>query len=302
MSSSISTNDYFSAWISATRPKTLTNSLAPFVSGFALAYAHGASLDWFLLLSAIATAICIQIATNLINDAFDVKRGTDDQNRLGPQRVLQKGLSTPQEVFSVGLMFFALAWLCALPLIFHGGILIVAILTLSMLCGYAYTGGPFPLAYNGLGDLFVIIFYGWVGTMASYWLQVGSLNFESLLLGTQIGLLSTSMLAINNLRDIRGDAKSQKRTLPVRFGAFFGRLEISICILLPFALNFLWLATDFHFAAALPWIAFSLALPLVAKIWKTEPSKAYNEFLAMSGILQISFSLLISCGFFIDRT
>jgi 1,4-dihydroxy-2-naphthoate octaprenyltransferase len=284
-------------WIASARPKTLTATLIPFLAGTALAIGNGATFKGLLFLSAMLGAFCIQIATNLINDAFDVKRGTDTHERLGPQRALHLGYATHDQVFDAGIGFLSLAIVFSMPVILYGGFAILAIILLSISLAYLYTGGPSPLSYNGLGDLFVIIFFGWVSTLAAFWIQSGTLSWSAFLLGTQIGLLATVLIAINNLRDVQTDAKSGRRTLPVRFGAFFGRLEITVLILLPFLLNFLWILRGNYLAAALPWLVFPLALPLIAKIWYTEPSKVFNKYLAQSALLHLTFGLLLTFSF-----
>lgn len=284
-------------WFQAMRPKTLTASIVPFSVGAALAHAYGISLNLGLLMCALISALFIQIATNLINDAFDVAKGADDHSRLGPRRVIHYGMATGGQVYALGMGCFLAAFLFGIPLIQAGGPSIALILLLSMLSGYLYTGGPMPLAYVGLGDLFVVIFYGWVATGAGFWLQAGYVNFHSFLLGTQIGLLCTSIIVVNNLRDINTDAKSDKRTLAVRFGQTFAKVEITLTTLLPFILNLFWLYAGFPYAALFPFLTFPLACLLLVNIWKTYPSKAYNGFLAMAALLHFGFGILLIFGF-----
>lgn len=284
-------------WFQAMRPKTLTASIVPFSVGAALAYANGASVNWGLLLCALISALFIQVATNLLNDAFDVAKGTDDQDRLGPRRVIHHGMATGSQVYALGLLCFAAAFLIGIPLIMDGGPYIALILLLSMLSGYLYTGGPMPLAYVGLGDLFVVIFYGWVATMAGFWLQAGYLNVQSFLLGTQVGLLCTSIIVVNNLRDVNTDVKTDKKTLAVRFGQTFARVEFTLLVTVPYLLNLFWLYWGYLSVAILPCLTFPLACLLLVKIWKTHPSKAYNGFLALSALLHLSFGVLMIIGF-----
>lgn len=284
-------------WFQAMRPKTLTASLVPFSVGAALAYATGASMNWGLYFFALISALFIQVATNLINDAFDVAKGTDDQDRLGPRRVLHHGMATGSQVYALGILCFLAAFLFGIPLIMHGGTYIALILLLSMLSGYLYTGGPMPLAYMGLGDLFVVIFYGWVATMAGFWLQAGYINMQSFLLGTQVGLLCTLLIALNNLRDVNTDAKSNKKTLAVRFGQTFVKAEITFLAIVPFLLNFLWLYRGYHFVAGLPFLTLPIACLLIVKVWKTYPSKAYNGFLALAAVIHLAFGFLMVIGF-----
>lgn len=287
-------------WIQAMRPKTLTAALVPFSAGAALAYSNQAPIAWGLLCVAIFSAICIQIATNLINDAFDFAKGADDQERLGPQRAIQQGFATGPQVYALGMIFFLASLLIGIPLIIHGGLAIAAILLLSILSGYLYTGGPKPLAYVGLGDLFVVIFFGWVATLAGYWLQTGWVDWKSFLLGTQIGLLCTLMIAINNLRDINSDIRANKKTLAVRFGQTFAKVEILFLAIVPFALNLCWLTWGYVYAALLPFFTLPLASILMLKIWKSYPSKAYNRYLGMAALLHLSFGIFLIIGFILQ--
>ncbi|MGZ3634238.1 MAG: 1,4-dihydroxy-2-naphthoate octaprenyltransferase [Parachlamydiaceae bacterium] len=293
--------DSLAVWIRTIRPKTLTATLIPFCAGAALAYAEGATLLWNLLISALLSGLCIQTATNLINDAFDSIHGADTAERLGPRRAIQQGIATSRQVYLLGLVFFLLAFLIGIPLIAHGGMMIFAILLISSLAGYFYTGGPYPLAYQGLGDLFVIIFFGWVATVASYWLQTGNMNEQSLLLGTQIGLLCTTLIAVNNMRDIYSDAEANKRTFAVRFGLTTARIAFTCMAIVPFGLNFLWLNWNYFYTAFLPFITLPISMLLIVQVWKTYPSKAYNGFLAISALLHLSFGLLLIAGFLLDK-
>lgn len=285
-------------WFWATRPKTLATAIVPFLAGTFLAVAQGVSIEWPLLVFCWLSAICIQIGTNITNDAYDFRRGTDHSEVLGPQRATRAGMLEGRlsfdDVLGVGLGFFAAALLFGVPLMLHGGWVVVAVLAFSVLAGYLYTGGSYPLAYHGLGDLFVIIFYGFVATNAAYWLQAGEINSYSLLLSIQIGCLCTSMIAINNLRDVVDDAKSAKRTLPVRFGVAFGKAEIAAMLLIPLFANLLW---PWPVVAWLPWLSAPLAVNIIRKVVTHAPSREYNEFLAMSGANMLAFTLLLVVGF-----
>jgi 1,4-dihydroxy-2-naphthoate octaprenyltransferase len=287
-------------WLQTIRPKTLTAAFIPFSAGAALAYAGGASIAWGLLLSALASALCIQIASNLLNDAFDFVKDTSDPERLGPKRAIHLGLANGQDMYRIGLFFFLLTLLFGIPLIVHGGVSIVVILGLSILAAYLYSGGPLPLTSVGLGDLFVLIFYGWVATLAGYWLQTGYLDAKGLLLGTQIGLLCTSIIAIDNYRDIESDSKAGKKTLAVRFGRQFGKMEIAALTSIPFALNLLWLTWGYHYAAFLPFLTAPLGAFIVYKTWNSPPSSAFNIFLGLAALLHLSFGLLLIIGFILQ--
>ena len=182
--------------------------------------------SWFLFWCTLASCLCIQIATNLFNDAVDHRKGADTANRLGPRRVTASGMLSPRVVMTGALAFCLAATLIAIPLIREHGWVIVLIGAVSLFFAYGYTGGPFPLAYRGMGELFVILFFGFVAVSGSYYVQGGEWGgLEIWTLGLQCGLYSSVLIAINNLRDIVEDKASGKRTLAVRFGKTFARAE-----------------------------------------------------------------------------
>jgi 1,4-dihydroxy-2-naphthoate octaprenyltransferase len=284
------------AWLLAARPKTLTAAIAPILVGTALSGAMFYPMRWDLAAFALLSSIFIQIGTNLFNDAIDFKKGTDNETRIGPQRVTQSGLISHKSVMIGGLICFLVAALFAIPLLAQGGWTIVGVGVLSLLCGYAYTGGPFPLAYLGLGDLFVLVFFGLVAVGGVYYLDTGLWDLNAVVAGTQIGLLAVVMIAINNLRDAEGDRKTAKKTLAVRFGKTFSRAEITFLCLAPFFLGLYWLTLGFYRATILPLFCLPLMFRLLGKIWKTEPSPEYNRFLGMGALLHLMFGILLSAG------
>jgi len=284
-------------WFMAARPKTLTAAVVPPVLATFLAMGVGYSVSWWLTCAALLSSIAIQIGTNLVNDALDFKRGADTKTRLGPTRVTQQGLLTPRQVYFSGVAFFALAFILGIPLIMKGGWVIALIMTLSIISGYLYTGGPTPLAYHGLGDAFVILFFGLISTSAIYYVQTLTMDMKPIIAGLQIGLLCTVLIAINNLRDHEQDAKVHKNTLAVRFGVTFSRLEITALVLVPFLLTYYWYHTGCLMAAVIPWGAFPIANRLLRSIWTVEPSEKYNAFLGQAALLHLLFGLLLSLGF-----
>lgn len=286
-------------WALATRPKTLTAALIPVLVGTALAAKVIGKVSWEISLYALLAAIFIQVGTNLINDALDFKKGADTPERLGPVRVTQSGYLKIEQVLAGGMMCFGAALLFSLPLILIGGWPIALIMVFSVACGYMYTGGPMPLAYVGLGDLFVLLFFGFIATGAVFFLQGGSLGFLPLLAGAQVGCLSMVMIAVNNLRDVVSDAKAYKRTLPVRFGVFFGRSEISVLILLPLFLSLFWIKKGLVLAGMLPLITFPLGTLIIRGIWSHEPGEIYNRFLGLSALFHVLFGILLSIGLFL---
>lgn len=283
----------------AFRPKTLTAALVPCLAATALVYALRMQVDVAVLIEALAAAFLIQIGTNFVNDAVDFKKGADTEKRIGPRRITQAGVLTGSQVMALGTLFFVLAILCGIPLVIKGGMAIVIVGLASVLMGYAYTAGPFPLAYLGLGDVFVILFFGLIAVMGLFYLHTGQWNNDALVLGLQIGFHATVLLAINNLRDIEGDRPVNKKTLPVRFGKSFARKEIAVLAFLPFVMNLYWAYLGFYWAALLPLLALPLAVKVTKNVYAHEPSPIYNRFLAQSAGLHLLFGLLLTIGFFL---
>lgn len=281
----------------AFRPKTLTAALVPCLAGTALVRAIGLSWDGWVLFYALAASFLIQIGTNLVNDAVDFKKGADTEKRIGPQRITQAGILTAKQVMLLGSLCFFLAVLCGIPLVLKGGGVIIAIGIASVLMGYAYTAGPFPLAYLGLGDLFVILFFGLLAVSGIVFLNTGEWMTEAFVLGLQIGLHATALIAVNNLRDHQGDRLVNKKTLAVRFGVKFSRWEIAVVSFLPFLINLYWWFEGYKIAAIVSLFAIPLAVKLTKNIFATEPSPIYNKYLAQAAALHLVFGILITIGF-----
>ncbi len=222
------------AWVLASRPRTLTAAAAPVLLGTGLAAGKGG----FRLgpaAAALLGALLIQIGTNLANDYYDHVRGGDTEERIGPLRVTQAGLIPPETVRNGAFLVLALALLVGVYLVVVGGWPVVIIGLASLVCAVAYTGGPFPLAYYGLGDLFVFVFFGLVAVGGTYWVQTLSFSAEALLAGAGMGALTTAILVANNLRDLETDARAGKRTLAVRLGRMGTKAEFALLLLLGFA-------------------------------------------------------------------
>lgn len=288
-------------WWQAFRPKTLTAAIVPIVAATALAAFDGLPILWWIPLLSLLASICIQIATNLINDAVDFHRGADNKDRLGPLRVTQAGLVSASSVLRMGFFFFALAILCGIPLVWTGGWPIMAIGLFSLISGYAYTAGPFPLAYRGLGDFFVILFFGLIAVTGLYYLLSGQWSMAALVLGLQVGLHCAVLIAINNFRDMQGDALVGKRTLPVRFGKQFARTEILLLLLLPFLLNVYWFYHSAIWAAVLGFLMLPLAFSIIWKIFTIEPSPTYNRLLGQSAAVHFGFGVMTAVGLLLCR-
>lgn len=287
----------FHSVVLAFRPKTLTAALVPCLAGSALAQYESKSFVLWILLSALFASVFIQIGTNLINDAVDFKKGADTEKRLGPQRITQAGILNYKTVFSLGSASFMVALVLGIPLVLQGGVSIVMIGVASIAMGYAYTAGPYPLAYRGLGDLFVILFFGLVAVMGMSFLYSGQWSFSSFILGLQIGLLATVMIAVNNLRDIEGDRAVHKKTLAVRLGKKGARAEILLLCLLPYLVGSYWFVHGPENAFLYPLLTIPLAIKVVNKVMENEPGPIYNKILAQAAALHLLFGLLICAGF-----
>lgn len=284
-------------WLLAFRPKTLTAAVVPIMVGTTLVFAMGYPVHHWVSLCALLASIFIQIGTNLINDAMDFKKGADTTERIGPPRITQQGHASFKTVFTLGLMFFGAALSVGIPLVIQGGWPIVAIGLLSLVCGYAYTGGPYPLAYKGLGDLFVILFFGIIAVSGLTYLHTGDWHVEAMMAGIQVGCLATVLIAINNFRDAEGDAKVDKKTLAVRFGPKFVRFEITLLILISFLINIYWWVEGFKIPALLSLLSLPMGILVIKNVLTQEPSPLYNKFLAQSALLHILFGCLLSLGF-----
>ncbi len=283
--------------VAAFRPKTLTASLAPCLAATGLTKALGHSIDWGVFWLALTSASCIQIATNLINDAIDFKKGADTEERIGPTRITQAGILSSRHVLALGFAFAGLAILLGVPLVILGGWPIVGVGLVSVLLAYSYTGGPLPLAYLGLGEIFVVLFFGLVAVATLCFLYFGEWQFESLVLGIQIGLLAAVLIAINNSRDRLGDERVEKKTLAVRFGDKFSRYEIGVLSLTPFLINFYWYAHGWIWPTVLPLLMLPYSLKFSKKVFQTEPGPVYNKYLSESAILHLGFSVLLTIGY-----
>jgi len=289
----------FSVWLLAVRPKTLGAAVAPILIGTAMAYAvdkgHAVAA-----LAALLGALLIQIGTNFSNDYFDFVKGADTEERLGPIRATQAGLVTPEAMRRNFVVVFGLAVLVGIYLVYRGGWPIVIIGVLSIASGILYTGGPMPLGYLGLGDLFVLIFFGPVAVGGTFYVQTLELPLEVILAGFGPGLLATALLAVNNLRDEPTDKKVGKRTLAVRFGPAFARGEFltafSLALILPFILAF-W--TNGHWFACLSALIIIPGRSPIRQIISGVEGVELNETLAATGKLIILYSILFSFGWWI---
>lgn len=279
------------AWILAIRPKTLSAAVAPVLTGTALALHEQGEVWWRYAFLALIGSVCIQIATNLINDALDFKRGSDTAGRVGPLRVTQAGLLSAEAVLRGAYVCFIIAASFGIPLIARGGWPILLIGLASIAAAYAYTGGPYPLAYHGLGEAFVMVFFGLVAVGGTYYVLTFRYGAEAFLAGVSIGSLAVVLLAINNLRDIEGDRASNKRTIAVRLGVRGAKLEIVSFTIAAYLFTILtaWLIE--HLWLLLVILSAPLAFLLLRCVDRSTGA-ALNRCLAMAGALQWLFSIL----------
>lgn len=283
-------------WGKAIRPKTLPASIAPVLVATSLSQHLRGEILWHISLLALLCALGIQIATNLFNDAIDFTKGNDNADRIGPQRAAQQGWLTPKNLFTAAVcVIFATIGL-AIPLVLKGGLPILLIGLVSLLLTYLYTGGPFPLSYTGVSEIFVLIFFGWTAVLGVVFLQTATWPVEGWIAGTEIGLFACGLQGINNLRDIEADTRSGKKTFSVRFGIRAARVAISIFFLLPYFLNCFWWQNGDIVATLLPLVSLPIPCILISKLWKTEPSPIYNRFLWLGARLQFLFALLLAGG------
>lgn len=259
--------------MSAARPRTLTAAVAPVVVGSALAARAGR----FALGPAslcLGFALLVQIGTNFANDYFDFLKGADTQHRVGPRRAVAAGWVPPAVMRRVAAATFVAAFLVGLGLIQRGGAPLLAVGCASIACGVAYTAGPLPLAYLGLGDLFVFLFFGPVAVMATRYVQAGSAGAQAFVAAVPIGLLAANILLVNNYRDADTDAAARKRTLVVRFGRGFARAQHGLSILASMLVPAVFLARGYRAWILLPWLAAPLAWSHVRRLRRAkEPSE-----------------------------
>jgi 1,4-dihydroxy-2-naphthoate octaprenyltransferase len=283
-------------WLVAARPRTLPAAVAPVLVGTALAGVE----DVFKPLrfaAALAGSIFIQIGTNLANDYSDARRGADTEDRLGPVRVTAGGLMPPRRVLVGTWVAFGLAVAAGSYLAAVAGWELLVVGVLSIAAGVLYTGGPRPYGYEGLGELFVFVFFGLVAVAGSYFVQTEDLRWEALALGVPVGLLAAAILVVNNVRDVETDRRAGKRTLAVRLGRERAVGLFSVMLSLAYAaLPAIWIASDLEAWILLPLASLPLALPLWPTLASRRDGPSLNKLLADTGRLLAVFSLLLAAG------
>ena len=282
-------------WIIAIRLKTLPAAISPVLLGSSLSYKYGyfSSLIFFMTLFA---AILIQIGTNFANDVYDFEKGTDRDDRLGPVRATQAGLISPKKMKFSMLGTFSIAILVGCYLAWIGGLPIVFIGIASIIAGIAYTGGPYPLGYNGFGELFVFLFFGIIAVPGTYFLQAGTFTYLSIWLGSCMGMLSAAILVVNNIRDIDTDKVTGKKTLAVYFGILFSYIEFIILIIGPYLiLLYLMINKNLDSSIYIVFLSLPIGLKLIFELI-TNTGIKLNTVLSSTAKLLFVFSLLCSIG------
>lgn len=276
----------------AARPKTLPAAIVPVWVGCVLAWKLGGGFDAVLALCTLFGAVAIQIATNFFNDAIDAKKGADTERRLGPVRVTASGMLSHRAVMRLALVFLAVALICGVVLYQARGWPIVLIGIPSLFLAYGYTGGPFPLAYRGMGELFVILFFGLIAVTGTVFIQTGGWPLEALLLGLQTGLLSAVLISINNFRDREEDASTGKRTLAVRCGPKIAAAVIWLEIKIAAFAGLVWIAFDrpILMFASLP--VMMIGMRIIWGVFTLPPGPGFNRLLALGGMQLVLFAVV----------
>lgn len=297
------------AWGMAIRPQTLPAGIAPVVVGAAVAVADNLFAAGPAI-AALVGALLIQIGTNLANDYYDAMRGVDTAEREGFTRVTQAGLLAPAQVKSGMIATFVLAIVVGLYLVWIGGIPILVIGLVSIVCGIAYAGGPLPYGSYGLGDLFVFVFFGLVAVTGTYyvqaaahladpvplWIPPDTITVDVIIASIAIAALATAILVVNNLRDIETDAAAGKRTLAVLVGARLTRLEFLGLLVIAYAVPFVLMRRDWSVLVLLPWLSAPLAALVARSVCTTDPGPRLNVALERAGQLLLIFALLFAGG------
>lgn len=287
-------------WTEAARPQTLAAALVPVLVGASLAFQTEA-LNWVNTSVALVCAMLIQIGTNFANDYFDFVKGSDTDERIGFRRATASGLLTPKQMLNATIVTMGLAFFLGLYLVWAAGWVVLIVGVLSLLFGVLYTGGPFPLGYNGLGDVFVFIFFGIVAVMTTFYVNALEWSEASFWASLAVGGLCVNILVINNLRDVEQDRKSGKKTLGVLFGETALKVEYVLMLLLAFAIPPHFFAQlNYNIWILLPFIALPLAGIFVFRIWTEQDKKKLNPMLERTAQFMIIFGVLFSMGILLN--
>ena len=278
------------AILSGARPKTLAAGVVPVWAGGVLAWKLSGAFDAWLWVCTLLGALCIQIATNFYNDAVDGKKGADGEGRTGPRRLTGTGEMSFAQVMGIGTAFLVGAAFFGAFLVMERGWLMLVIGLPSLFFAYGYTGGPFPLAYRGLGELFVIVFFGFVAVMGTVFIQTGTWPREAVLLGGQIGLLSAVLISVNNFRDREGDELVGKRTLAVRLGRKVAAAVIWLEIKIAAFLGVVWLAMDYPLFGLASMPVLVIGMCIIWGVLTLPPDQRMNRLLALGALELVLFA------------
>jgi 1,4-dihydroxy-2-naphthoate octaprenyltransferase len=288
-------------WLMAARVRTLPASVAPVLVGTALAGYLGV-FHPLRFAAALVGAIFIQVGTNLSNDYSDARRGTDAEDRLGPVRVTAGGLMPPGRVLVATYITFGLAVLAGAYLIAVAGWELLLVGAASILAGVLYTGGPRPYGYEGLGEVFVFLFFGVVAVAGSFFVQTRHLDWEAFALSVPVGLIAAGIIVVNNVRDIDSDRRAGKRTLAVRLGRPRTRIMFAGLVYLAYVLApVAWIFGPLKPWVWLPWLTVPLAARVVRAVRNRVDGPSLNQALAQTGMLQLSFCALLAGGLLLSR-
>ncbi len=287
-------------WLEAARPKTLPAAIIPVMVGTALAAAHGAA-SYDRAAICLAFALLVQIGTNFANDYFDFVKGADTSARVGPRRAVAAGLIAPGRMLAATWLVLAVAFAVGLLLVREGGWALLPIGIVSIACAIAYTGGPFPLGYNGLGDVFVFIFFGLVAVCTTFYVQAGVVTPDVVSGAAAVGLLAANILVANNYRDMETDTRAGKKTLVVRFGRKFAvwqyALSVTVALLCPPAL----LLTGYRWPVLLPLVLASWAVGLTRRLAASREPAEQIALLGDTAKFLAVFGGLLSAGVILGR-
>ena len=284
------------SWLIPSRPRTLLAAFVPVMVGSAVAFNEG-KLNIIFSLAALICSVLIQVGTNFTNDLYDFLKGSDTTKRKGPRRVLASGLISINEMKAAIVITFLTAFLLGLFLVYHGGTVILVIGILSIIAGLAYTAGPFPLAYNGLGDIFVFMFFGIIGTVGTYYLHTKDLSLISFISSIPVGALVTNILVVNNYRDIEEDKTAGKKTLAVKLGKNFTRYQFTFLIVLSFLIPLvLFIFFNSTIWIFLPYLTLPIAYKVISMIYTLDGIQL-NKTLELTAQLSAIYGLLFSAGF-----
>ena len=277
------------------RPKTLPAAATGVIVGSALAWRDG-GFSFGPALAALAVALLLQIASNLANDVYDHERGADTTDRLGPVRVTQSGLLSRDQVKRGLKVALALALAIGIYLTFVRGVMVPVIGVAAIVAAVAYTGGPYPLGYHGLGELFVFLFFGLTAVVGTYWLQTATTSGLAWLMGTAVGAVITAIIVVNNLRDIEEDRVVDKRTIAVRIGVRATRFEYLALMALPYALlTIIVIVHALPLVALLTWLSLPLALGATRRVF-AQTGRQLNAALAETGQTALVYGVLFAVG------